>query len=78
MDKNSGALARAEERSRRQKRQRQAGKDSLLVWFCSLFDGVTTEKLERAQREIMRLNEQVSHMQFRRPTARSLLLAATT
>ncbi len=70
LDKSSGALARAEERSKRQKSRRPAGNGSLLARLRGLFDGATKEELERAQREIVRLNQQLSRVQPQRPGRR--------
>lgn len=70
LDKSSGALARAAERSRRQKSRGPAGNASLLARLRGLFAGATKEELERAQREIVRLNQQLSRVQPQRPGRR--------
>jgi chromosome segregation ATPase len=70
LDKASSVRERMEERSRRQKARSLTGPGSLLVRLRGLFEGATKQELERAQREIVRLNQQLSRVQPQRPGRR--------
>ena len=70
LEKTAKALARAQERSQQVKGRRRGEAESLLARLRLLFDGATKQELERAQREIARLNQQLSRVQPLRPGRR--------
>lgn len=70
LEKTTHALARAKERSRQGKGQRRSDAKALLARLRLLFDNATKQELEQAQREIVRLNQQLSRVQPLRPGRR--------